>query len=176
MLRSKVFILAFALLAFQSTEGAESEQIEKIMEIFYLKPEMRSAYDTVKVEAGQAKISIWRDLPPNPLPDKVECLGYEWLLTGRGQHIGKGVRKVFEQLPSIQSVELSLVELSFKTKSGDGKGKIEKQTEAKTYLKLKVDRAKVLSSAPLEKMEVFQDLQKCLGLGRQMVSQREINL
>lgn len=157
--------VGFANPALAQSDNEKAEKIAKIMEIFYLKPENQSPQDSVQVSGSHVTISVWRDLPKDPQPEKVECTGYQWLLTGRGEHIGKGAATVFEKMPEIQSIQLDLVEVELKTK--------------RPYLKMVAERSAVMA-ANLKTEELKKDLWKntanCLKIGRSVISKREIQL
>ena len=89
------------------------EKIEKMMEIHYIQPHMKSPYDSIEIKDSEAFISIWRDLPPEPDPAKIECVGYQWLLTGRGQKLGLGAAEIFKKFPDLKRITLNFVEVSF---------------------------------------------------------------
>jgi len=74
-----------------------SDAIERIMDIHYIQPKMRSPYDFIQFKDGNAFVSVWKDLPPEPDPLKVECQGYQWLLTGRGKKLGLGAAVIFKK-------------------------------------------------------------------------------
>lgn len=162
-----------------SLTGRE-EQLAKVLEAYYLKPEMRSPEDRIQIEGSKATIRLWRDLPPDPQADKIECLGYQWLLAGRGQHIGDGAKEVFKAYPELESLSLEFVELEFRSKSVDGRGKLQKQMLTRRYLSLTAERATLLSSASSDsqklKQELQQDTPRCLKLGRSLISKKELSL
>lgn len=149
------------------------------MEIHYIRPEMKSPYDSITIKDGKASISVWRDLPPDPSPAKIECLGYQWLLTGRGQKMGLGASEVFKALPELQSISLELVEVDFQSNSRDKKGKIERQSVKRPYLTMSIDRAKI-DAHPMNQQQLKADIQKdtarCTEVGRQLISTKEIKL
>jgi len=161
------------------SETDKGEKIARIFEIFFVKPEMRTPYDKVIVTGSQARISLWRDLPKDPQADKVECTGYQFLLSGRGQHIGRGAATVFEKFPEIQTIQLDLVEVGAKSKRVDGKGKLESERFAKPYLRMVAERTAV-QNAKLQpeatKRALWKDTASCLKIGRATITRREIQL
>jgi hypothetical protein len=168
-----LFLAAFEVIA------QSPEQIEKITEIFFVKKEFLSPYDRVLIKDGTVFLQVWRDQPADPDPARVECLGYQWLLTGRGQNIGEGAPRVFREFPEIHSVQLDLIELEFSEKSVDGRGKLAKEAKPKTYLRLAADRAALSSmNTPARelKKQLQSDTKKCVDWGRQFIRRREITL
>jgi len=161
------------------SDADKSERIAKEMELYYLKPEMRNPYDRVQLQNGIATFTVWRDLPADPQADRTECAGYEWLLTGRGMKLGKGARSVFEKFPDVNAIQLQFIELEFKTKSVDGKGKLQKESTAKVYLRMTVERGKALglkmTESQLQEL-LTKDAATCLKTGREIVSNREVYL
>ncbi len=157
----------------------QEETLLKSLEIIYLKPELRTSFDFVRIENGTATISVWRDLPPNPSAERLECTGYQWLLSGRGEKIGEGAREVFQKFTDLQSLKLELVEVEHKTKSVDGRGKLQKTEEAKPLLKMTIDRASALGikgSIEDVKRELRASLEKCLKIGRDLTRDREVSI
>jgi len=157
----------------------KEERIERIMEIFYLKSEIKSPYDSIELERDTASISAWREIPPNPNPDSIECLGYQWLLSGRGTKIGSGAAKVFDEFPELNSLELRFVDLDFASESKDGHGKLTKQAKPRTYLKLRVHRSEIekyrIDNDKLKK-QLRQDVSSCVQIGRRLKIEKEIQL
>lgn len=176
MIQSKVLFIAFGLLA---AENSQSEQLIKTLEIIYLKPERRSPHDRVLIENGQAQIRVWRELPQNPIPEKVECGGYQWLLTGRGEKLGAGAKEVFRKFPNLSNLQLELVENETKSETVDKKGKLKKVMLAKPYLRLDIDRAsaaKIPENTKEIRKQIGANTASCVAWGRQIVSKREVNL
>jgi len=162
-------------LAFSSKE----EDLIKSLEIIYLKPDLRTSFDFAKVEDGIARISVWRDLPPNPQPDRVECTAYQWLLSGRGEKLGEGAKEVFQKFQDLKAIQLNLVEVEHKTQSTDGRGKLQKVEEARSLVKITIDRESALSLKPTSqelKKELRSSLQKCLELGRSVTKDKEVSV
>ncbi len=160
---------------FAQTASDKESRIEKITQIFYLKPEMRSPYDKIQIEGSQLNLQVWKDLPSDPQADKVECSGYQWLLTGRGQKMGQGAQQVFANFAEIQSIQLEFVELAFQSKRVDGKGRLQKEIKPKIYLKLWMDRSTSAAQGAVTK-ESLRDSAQCLKVGRSIVSKREVTL
>lgn len=157
----------------------QEETLLKSLEIIYLKPELRTSFDFVRIENGTALISVWRDLPPNPSAERLECTGYQWLLSGRGEKIGEGAREVFQKFTDLQSLKLELVEVEHKTKSVDGRGRLQKTEEAKPLLKMTIDRSSALGiKGSIEdiKKELRSSLEKCLKIGRDLTRDREVSI
>jgi len=157
----------------------KEDRIERIMEIFYLKSEIKSPYDSIELKSDSATISAWREIPPNPNPDFIECLGYQWLLSGRGTKIGDGAAKVFIEFPELNSLELRLVDLDFVSESKDGHGKLNKQAKPRTYLKLRVQRSEIekyrIDNDKFKK-QLRQDVSSCIQIGRRLKIEKEIQL
>lgn len=157
----------------------QGETLLKSLEIIYLKPELRTSFDFVRIENGIGTISVWRDLPPNPSAERLECTGYQWLISGRGEKIGEGAREVFQRFTELQSLKLELVEVEHKTKSVDGRGKLQKTEEAKPLLKMTIDRSTALGikgSIDDVKKELRSNLEQCLKIGRELTRDREVNI
>lgn len=161
------------------SDNDKAGRIVKQMELIYLKPEMKSPYDKVQLNAGTLSVSIWRDLPPDPQAEKIECTGYQWLLTGRGEHMGEGAKTVFQKFPDLRAIQLEFVELTTKSKPLDGKGKLQKEMIPKTYMKMVADREPLLASktgeADLKKL-LRKDTTTCVKVGRELISKREVTL
>jgi hypothetical protein len=161
-----------------NTLGLESK-IEQILEIHYLSTSFRSPFNKTSIQNGAAKIQIWRDLPPDPQSDSLECLGYQWLFTGRGFKMGEGAKKVFDTISSITSLELRLVDVSFETESIDKRGQLKKVPRIKPYLQMKVQRetAKKISIPNHELRKLLREnLEECLKWGRAHITEKEILL
>lgn len=164
------------------TEAAQKSRlakIEEILQIHYLNESYKSPYDRVEIQGDQVKVSVWRDLPTQPSPENVECVGYRWLLSGRGDRMGFGASRVFEEFPEIASIELSLYELNFDVKSKDGRGQLEREIEAKRFLRYKILRsdAQILKNKDERLKEELRDsTERCLTIGRRLKMEREISL
>lgn len=165
----------------QANENKPSpaEIIEKIMEVHILKPEMKSPFDFVQVKNKEVLISVWRDLPPEPQKEKIECLGYQWLLTGRGQKMGEGASKVFELFPDLKQMTLQLVEADFTLETTDGgRGKMKKKVLSRPYLTMTVVRENLQKLLP-NSQKLKNDLKNtttCLEIGRKVITQITLNL
>lgn len=149
------------------------------MEIHYLRDELKSPSDQVKVTGDEVLLKVWRDLPPDPNKDRIECTGYQWLLTGRGQRLGEGARAVFDRYPEIQKIRLELLEYEFKSKGIDGRGKLKREEIVKPYLRMMLERkdlGNLESPSRSLKKAMFSNLQSCLEVGRQFVKSKEILL
>ena len=158
---------------------ASEEGLLKTLEIIYLKPQMRTNFDFVRFENGSALISVWRDLPPNPQVDRLECTAYQWLLSGRGEKMGDGAREAFQKFPELQSIQLELVEVDYKTKSMDGRGKLQKVEESRPLIRMTIDRQTALNiQEPIQdlKQELRTSVEKCLSRGRSLVRNKEVTL
>lgn len=165
----------------QESKGLSDNEkkIEEIMQIHYLKPQMKSSQDIISIQGPIALIRVWRDLPPNPDPAKIECLGYQWLLTGRGERMGNGVFEVFKELPELEAVQLELVDIDFDVESVDKKGKLKRAEKVKPYLRMRVEKkqAERFRSKTKELRKVMIDSEKrCIDYGRQLRIAKEINL
>lgn len=151
----------------------------EIMQILYVNEKFKSPVDKVEIRGQEAFIQVWRDLPENPLSDRVECLGYQWLLSGRGDKMGYGAVEVFQEFPQLQSIELQLLEVDRGVKSKDKRGLLEKDWKAKSYLKLKLTRSEIekfrVDSKNLKK-NLRRDQASCLKIGRRLNLMKEINL
>ncbi len=164
--------------AFAQVPSQES-RIEELLEIHYLRPEMKSPYDSIKIDGAVANISVWRDLPPEPSAQKIECMGYQWLLTGRGQKLGQGAVEVFKEFPNLQRIHLELVEVDFELKGTDGHGQYERISKKRPYLKMTAERSQIQNQklpAPEMKAALMKDLDSCLKIGRVWISTKEIQL
>lgn len=176
----KILLLVFlGLLPSFAVFAADASKLARLFEIFYVKEELKSPYDKIEVQGDQALLSVWRDLPKNPSPEAVECAGYQWLLGGRGQRMGQGAKAAFAEFPDLKGIALELVELKFETKATDGKGKLQRETKPKVYLRMQANRealeASKLSTQDL-KAALWKDLGTCLKLGRAFVTKKDINL
>lgn len=151
--------------------------IERILQIHYLKPHMKSPYDTIKVEGSTAKISVWRDLPTEPNLEKLECQAYQWILTGRGAKLGEGAAIVFQNLPGLSQIELELVELEFKIEKLDRRGKLKKVAVRKPIIKTIAERSKVSRSktahAPNLRNVMMKNSDSCLKIGRSLLARKD---
>lgn len=164
-------------IAAQDQAPKSEEKIEKLLEIYYLNPQFRSPYDKTSIEDAAATIQVWRDLPAEPRAEQIECLGYQWLLTGRGAKMGEGASKVFQEIPSVNSIELKLVDVEFETESVDKRGKLKPKAIVKPYLRMKITReslSKSSSSSPDLKKILRENLDECLKWGRAQISEKEI--
>lgn len=175
-----VLIIYFLAANAQSAENSpDAFKLEQIMEIQFLKPEMRSEHEFTKVEGGTATIQVWRDLPPEPKSDDIECLGYQWLISGRGSKIGSGASEVFKSFPHLEKLTLRLVDLSFSTQSLDKKGKLGKKTTVEPYLTMSISRTEMQRfSVDIErvKKELRSGTESCLKVGRRLNMEKEIKL
>jgi len=157
-----------------------NDQIEFILQIHLLQPAMKSPFDSIEISENSASVRVWRDLPPQPDPDRVECLGYRWLLTGRGERLGKGAREVFEQFPSLENLNLELVEVDFLNQSIDKHGKLKRVEKSRPYLQLTIDRPSALSisrkAAELWKRKLGSDITSCLKVGRRLIKLKELKI
>lgn len=176
------FAIPFLLgseLAYGQASSPEEKKIEEMMMIHYLNPQMKSDYDRVAVSGDKAKISLWRDLPPNPDPERIQCLGYEWLLTGRGEKMGRGAYEVFKSFPELNEISLQFVDLKFKVESKDHKGKFTRKEEARVYLKVSVLRSEI-EKYKIDNQELRSRLQSnlktCLGIGQRLKISTELHL
>jgi hypothetical protein len=152
-------------------------KVESLLEIFYLNSAFRSPYDKTSVENAAAVIQVWRDLPAEPRAEQIECLGYQWLLTGRGAKMGEGASKVFQEIPSLNSIELKLVDVEFETESIDKRGKLKPKAIVKPYLRMRVTReslAKSASSSTDLKKLLRENNEECLKWGRAQIAEKEI--
>lgn len=152
------------------------QQIEKLMEINYLKESKKSPFDTIQLQGPNVHITVWKGLPPDPNPAKIECLGYQWLLTGRGQRLGVGAQEVFRTFSSINEITLELVDVAFELQSSDGHGhgQFKKVPKKKTYLLMTAQREQ-LKDAKYSR-ENFKNQKECLEIGRRSISKREVKL
>jgi len=160
-------------------QAKREERIAKQMEIFYLKPEKLSPHDRIWVSGQEAFVDIWRDLPPNPEEAKVECLGYQWILAGRGKNIGQGAKSLFQSIPDLAQITLTLVEVDVGVKSRTGKGKLEKTSTPRPYFRVTAERSKVMASSYSQdqlKEQLHGSVEGCLKIGRELVSRKEIRL
>ena len=149
------------------------------MEIHYIQPHMKSPYDSIEIKGSEAFISIWRDLPPEPDPAKIECVGYQWLLTGRGQKLGLGAAEIFKKFPDLKRITLNFVEVSFKTDGVDDRGKLKKSSKIHPYFSVSSERSKILSYKPHQnilKKNLAKNNNACVHIGRQMVNDRKLKL
>jgi len=172
------FFLGGELVAAQ-VQTPEETQIEEMMMIHYLNPGMKSDYDWVKVTGKGVDISVWRDLPPNPDSESLQCLAYEWLLTGRGQKMGLGAYEIFRNFPLLEEISLQFVDLKFEVESKDGKGRFTRAVKPKVYLKAKIlkseiQKYKIENSELRTRMQ--SNLKTCLGIGRSLNIATEVNL
>lgn len=179
MKANRLLLMSFFLGTLAPILASKEESLLKTLEIIYLKPDFRTSYDFVRIENGIATISVWRDLPPNPSAERLECTGYQWLLSGRGEKIGEGAREVFQKFDDLQALKLELVEVEHKTKSVDGRGKLQKVEEAKTLVKITLDRSSALGikgSIDEVKRNLRSSLEQCLKVGRELTKDREVSL
>lgn len=169
------FFTPLLLVSFEASDQAKIiNQIEKIMEIHYLQESKKSPFDVIQITGPSAFISVWRGLPPDPNPAKIECLGYQWLLTGRGKKIGAGAGEVFRQFSELKEITLELVEVDFKTEPVDGKGQYKKTATKRPYLTMTATRD-LLKDAAVSRQSL-NDLNQCLETGRRLIAKREIKL
>jgi len=109
----------------------------------------------------------------------VECTGYQWILSGRGAKIGFGAAEVFKQFPALQTITLEFVDLKFKAKGVDGRGKMKQVELPRLYLKMTIDRKEIekfqVNNEVLKK-KLRQDIKTCLSIGHKLNMIREINL
>ncbi len=162
-------------------EGKKSleKRLIEMMQILYVNEKYQSPFDRVEIRGADAFIQVWRDLPQNPVKEKVECLGYQWLLSGRGEKMGFGALDVFKEFPQLQSIQLELVEAEDTVKSVNKKGKLAKDWKLTPYLKYRLDREEILKfSADREnlKRNLRRDQASCLKIGRRVKMLKEINL
>jgi hypothetical protein len=157
-----------------SEQGQMINEIEKIMEIHYLQQSKKSPFDVIQVQGPSVFISVWRGLPPDPNAEKIECLGYQWLLTGRGQKLGAGAGEVFRVFPALKEITLELDEVQNELISDGGHGLYKKQPKKKAYLTMTVQRDQ-LQGAKIFR-ENLKNQKQCLETGRSLVSKREVKL
>jgi hypothetical protein len=184
--RADVFALVFFAMALVVPSLSAQEQVKdptlkmlELMQILYVNDQYRSPFDKVEIRGNQAFIQVWRDLPTNPVREKIECLGYQWLLSGRGEKMGRGALEVFEEFQSLQSIQLELVEVEREVKSVDKRGKLAKDHKVKPYLRYKLERSEILKfKADNEnlKRNLRKDQASCLKIGRRVTMQKEIFL
>jgi len=161
------------------TQSNNSEKLIKVLEVIYLKPERRSPHDKVVIQGDRASIQVWKELPPNPVADRVECSGYQWLLTGRGQKLGFGAKRAFKDFPSLNQIQIEFVENETRVESVDKKGKLKKVMVPKPYLKISIDRsraARIPDDTQKVREQIRNDTASCVNWGRSIVASREINL
>jgi hypothetical protein len=166
------------ILTEEGDKNADSRLLE-IMQILYVNSKYQSPFDRVEIRGSEAFIQVWRDLPPNPVKEKLECQGYQWLLSGRGEKMGYGAIEVFEQFKNLQSIQLELVEVDRDVKSVDKRGKLEKDWKPKVYLRFKLMRDDILKfKADQEnlKRNLRKDQASCLKIGRRVNLQKDIQL
>lgn len=177
---SRIFIYFFSLtLNVSLALSPEEQKLESLMEIHYLNDKTKSSHDLVKVNGPDAFIQVWRDLPPEPRADEIECLGYQWLISGRGAKIGEGVSEVFKNFPKLQTLELRLVDIDFDTESLDKRGKLKRTEKLKTYLRMKIKRSEVekyLIETDKVKKELRSGTGACIKIGRKLNIEKEIQL
>jgi hypothetical protein len=167
----------------QTTEpqavNPQIDRIERMMQFFYVNPKYRTSVDTAELSNKTLKISQWRGLPPDPSPQKIECLGYQWLLSGRGKKMGEGASQVFKENPEIEKIVLELVELEGSLVSTDHRGKYEKAVKKRPYLRMTAERA-AFENFPMKARALKTALQKstseCLRIGRLYITEKEIQL
>lgn len=139
------------------------------MRVFYLQPKYRTPHEFLKVREGFVHIRLWQELPPNPNAEKIKCMGYQWLLTGRGQKIGRGIYEVWRQFPDLNRIRLEFVELKFESVSTDGKGKLDKKASVDSYLIVEAQRDPFLreeiNSDSLQQ-EMRTSTKTCVEIGR----------
>jgi len=124
-------------------------------------------------------VQVWRDLPLNPVKEKIECSGYQWLLSGRGEKMGVGALEVFKNFPHLQAINLDLVEVESEVKSVNQKGQLARQDKIKRYLHYRIERGEIQKfSVDQEnlKRNLRKDQASCLKIGRRLNMQKEINL
>ncbi len=140
---------------------------------------MKSPYDHVQIKGSEAFIQVWRDLPLNPVKEKVECSGYQWLLSGRGEKMGAGALEVFKSFPYLQALNLDLVEVENGVKSVNQRGQLARQPTVKRYLHYRIEKNEIQKfSVDQEnlKKNLRKDQASCLKIGRRLNMQKEINL
>ncbi|MBN8554118.1 MAG: hypothetical protein J0L93_01630 [Deltaproteobacteria bacterium] len=136
---------------------------------------MKSPFDKIEIKDNQVFISVWRDLPPEPKAEKIECLGYQWLLSGRGQKVGQGAAAVFKEFPDLEAVHLDFVKVDYQLISKKGEpGKYERKGIPTAYLSMTAEKSKL----PKESFskEALQVQENCLKVGRNYISKKEIKL
>lgn len=166
------------LLAGESSKSEEAKLTE-LLQILYVNDKMKSPYDQVSIKDSEAFIQVWRDLPLNPVKEKVECSGYQWLLSGRGEKMGVGALEVFKNFPNLQALNLDLVEVESSVKSVNQRGQLAHQGIVKRYLHFRIERNEIQKfSVDQEnlKRNLRKDQASCLKIGRRLNMQREINL
>jgi hypothetical protein len=157
------------------SQKTREQRIEELLQIHYLRPEAKSPYDKLEIKDNEVFISVWRDLPPDPKAEKIECLGYQWLFAGRGQKLGEGASGVFREFSDLKTIHLKLVRVDYTLETNDGgHGKYERHAKVTPYLEMSVERGKV----PKEgfSKDVFQNQTECLNVGRNLISKKEIKL
>lgn len=157
----------------------QERQLEELMQILYLRPEFKSSQDRVQIQGNNASIRVWRDLPPNPEESRIECLGYQWLLSGRGAKMGMGAKEVFKKFPNLQTITLELVELEFDHKSVNKRGKLQRVEKPRVYLRMRIKRselAKFIVENKKLKDLLRRDVRSCLRVGRRLRMFKEIFL
>lgn len=160
-------------------QAIDLKALEKTLQLFYLNSTTRSPYDKIEIQGDLAILQVWRDLPPRPQKDRLECLGYRWLLTGRGERMGEGAKTVFEKFPELNGLRLEFFELKFAVKSKDGKGALERDVTKNPYLKMEItrerlDRFRIDNDVLKEKLH--EDTATCVRLGRRVNPKMEIQL
>jgi hypothetical protein len=163
--------------AFLSEAEGSPSQVESITNVFYVRPELRNPHDQISRVGGKLLLSVAYDLPPNPNAELIECLGYRWLLGGRGQRLGAGAPEIYKRFRDIEEIELELYQLESKTKSQDGRGKLEKLLEKKVYSRFSVSPEPLREknwSAEEWKAALWESPNRCLELGRELQVRKEI--
>jgi len=173
-----IHICATNLLADESSKSEESKLVE-MLQIFYVNDKMKSPYDQIEIKGSEAFVQVWRDLPLNPVKEKVECLGYQWLLSGRGEKMGVGALEVFKSFPNLKALNLDLVEVENGVKSVNQRGQLAQQATIKRYLHYRIERDEIQKFSVDQdnlKKNLRKDQASCLKIGRRLNMQKELNL
>ncbi len=170
-------IVLISTQASSQTSTSKEDTIAKIMEFFYIQHKVRSPYDRITISGSTANLKIWKELPPEPDPAKVECSGYQWLLGGRGKKMGLGASEVFRQVPDIQKINLEFVDVEFDEKGKGKTGRLEMTHKEKSYLLMSVSKNQVANAHSKNlKNALNKSLADCLKIGRSIVREKEIKL
>lgn len=175
----KQLVICLSLFSWPLFAAEAEKKIEELMQIHYLNNKLKSPFDQISVEGDQVRIQVWRDIPVNADPKRVECLGYQWLLSGRGKKMGSGADAVFKAFPQLQNIQLALVEVTYSTESVNGQGQLKKKAEVKPYLRMSLGRKELQRFSidqDLLKRKIRESTSECLAIGRKLNISKEVSL
>jgi len=155
---------------------ALEKQLSTHFNIYLLNDDRKSNQDKVFVSGNDkqgfsAEISYWHSLQSRD-PTVAICEAYRWLLFGRGEY-GKGAYEAFTQFPTLQKIELKLVDVQFSTKRGNKKGEILPTETVIPYLKVSVDRNSLMNKlANWDQLRDIMSTKTCVNIGTKYIDSR----